>query len=257
MPSLQHQFFLVPRTHAGHQWLGALRWHQGVKFSDDVQHRHLDLLQIDGFATDAQGTFIEPVPLHQLLVHLPEVRARQWQGLAAEARHPTVALDVVVVPHVVPEPDLAGNTGGRAMGFDHLDDGLCRDDTGRIDQALGLEMTRHGQGHLRPVDRRGETHQVLQRAVGMQRRIQGREHTAHAVADQCDVFDPRVFLHAGDTVRDEVEYIVLQLQVCFFWSRRIPVHDIHVVAASEKEFDQALTLRQVENGSLVGRRHDQ
>lgn len=92
---------------------------------------------------------------------LPEGLAGKRQGFVVETRHHPVTPDVLVVPQVVPEPGPAGDTACRAMQFNRFDDGLWRDKARRIDQALGLEVTLLGQGHLRPVDGRSETHQLL------------------------------------------------------------------------------------------------
>lgn len=143
---------------------------------------------------------------------LPEVLAGKRQGFVVETRHHPVTPDVLVVPQVVPEPGPAGDTACRAMQFNRFDDGLWRDKARRIDQALGLEVTLLGQGHLRPVDGRSETHLVLQRPAGMQCGVEGRQDTAHAVADQRDVFHARVLLHSANTIGNEVEYVVLKLQ---------------------------------------------
>ncbi|MNQ78987.1 hypothetical protein D3C85_939130 [compost metagenome] len=142
------------------------------------------------------------------------------------------------------------------MQFNRLDNGLRRDQPRRINQAFGLEVTLFGQGHLRPVDGCRETHQVLQRSCGMQRGVKRRQDTAHAVANQRDVFHARVLLHAANAIRNEVEHVVVKLQMGLFPAWRIPVHHIDVVALCEQKLDQALPLCQVEDGRLAGRRHD-
>ncbi|MNH29693.1 hypothetical protein D3C79_899430 [compost metagenome] len=132
-----------------------------------MQQRDLDVFQVDLLASDAQPPFKQRVLFSQVLIDLSKVFAWKRQGFVTEASHHAVTFNVVVVPHVVPKPDLAGNTACWSMQFNCLDDGLGRDNACRIDQALSLEMTLAGQRHFRPVDGRGEAHQVFQGTVRM------------------------------------------------------------------------------------------
>ncbi|MDT4857190.1 hypothetical protein FQZ97_916040 [compost metagenome] len=91
----------------------------------------------------------------------------------------------------------------------------------------------------------------------MQGGIDGREHPGHAVADQAHLFDPGVILDPANRIRDEVEYVILDPQTAFRSGRRIPVHHVDVKTATDKELDQALPLRQIEDRSRVRRWRNQ
>src|SRR5262249_27593187 len=95
----------------------------------------------------------------------------------------------------------------------------------------------------------------LHRPVVVNRAIEQRQHAAEAIADDGDIVDAGILLHAADAIRDEVEDVVLHAQALFLRLGRVPVHHVDVVAALEQEFDEALPGHHVEDVAAVGGGH--
>ncbi|MOA05689.1 hypothetical protein D3C78_1252990 [compost metagenome] len=207
-----------------------------IVLGDHVQQRNADILQLHQSATDTHGSLHQGVLLHQLADDLTVISTGQRNGFGAEVHHQAVGLDVIVVPQVVQQTDLVGDAARRTDHVDRPGDGIRRNQAVGVDHAIDIDPLTGNQlleHDFRPVDRRGEAHQVLQRTVRMQGGVDGREHPGHAVADQAHFLDSGIRLDSANRIRDEVEYVVLDAQTAFRSGRRIPVHHVDVIAAPD------------------------
>src|SRR5580658_2652229 len=86
----------------------------------------------------------------------------------------------------------------------------------------------------------------FQRSLRMQRRVHQRQHPAHAIANYRQIALAAVSHALTNAVRDEVEYVILELEMPVLGTRHAPIDQVHVVTLLEQELDKALTRRQIQ-----------
>ena len=163
---------------------------------------------------------------------------------------------------VIEQLHLAGTFLKRSQ---HLDRGVHQfrgDIAQTIDQPVEIKMGRVGPGtverHAVRVHRRGKTHQIFERTVGIQGRVQHRQKSTQAIADHRHIGLARIFAHHRHTLGDEIGHIVVQPQMFMLPSWHTPVGQIHVKTLKQQIFDKTLAFGQVENiGPADQGHHDQ
>jgi hypothetical protein len=158
-----------------------------VVLGEDVQVRAGDRGEVDRLAAEPQRAVHERVAADEVVDDLGEHAAGERHVVAGPLRHGLVALDVAVVPQVLPERRVLRDLRGRAQQAERVLDRLGRDVARRVDELVGVQaaLADHpgDRAHRPEVDRRGHRDQVAHRQVGVAREREQAEHAAEAVAE--------------------------------------------------------------------------